>query len=173
MPRIAGDGASTSMLKPPAASIDDARYDALLGLYQLPVFDAAGEKTTVPVKRRAAKRKTAVAAPSPSSGGRSRQAQAQTHLLAGPSSRQRIVPPAKGYMGAIYAEPSGGMRIDVVKYPEETLAFTTQRIGLSELVAESVREPLAEKPATQLPAVSTLLARAASRPRMTATSRSG
>ena len=153
MPRIAGDGASTSMLKPPVASIDDARYDALLGLYELPVFDAAGEKTTVPVKRRAAKRKTAVQH-EPFEWWPLTQAQAQT-IYSWTVLKAGIVPPAKGYMGAIYAEPSGGMRIDVVKYPEETLAFTTQRIGLSELVAESVREPLAEKPATQLPAVST------------------
>ncbi len=153
LPRIAGDGGSTPLRKPPAVSVDDQRYDRFLGLYELPVYQVAGEKANVLVKRRAGKRRGPVQH-EPFEWWPLTQAQAQT-VYSWTAEKAGIVPPAKGYMGAIYAEPSGGMRIDVVKYPEATLAFTTRGISLSELVAESVREPLAEKPATQLPAVST------------------
>jgi hypothetical protein len=150
IPRVAGaDG--TELLRPPTTRIDDDRYDPLLGLYALPVYNAGGANANVLVERRAARR-VSPAPHVPVEWWPLTMEQAQLAYL-WEAGHAGIEFPQSGYEGAIYAEVGGGIRIDLVKYPEMTW-FSLTRFSLSEFVKDPASGKLIDKPAAQLPAVS-------------------
>lgn len=154
LPRPAGEGASTPLQGAPAVPIDDPRYDPFFGLYELPVYDAAGKKTKVPVRRPAAKDHPGFTDPIfqwyPLT---SREALA-VYLRAAQGANQ---PPAQGYQGAIYLDRQRGMTIDVVEYPSGEHVFRASGLRLVELVDDGVSRDMVLTPVKTLPPVSRYL----------------
>jgi hypothetical protein len=156
LPRQAGQGASTPLMKPAAVSVDDDRYDPFFALYDLPVYHAAGEEAKVAVKRRPAKDHPGFAAPIFEWYPMDEFEALDAYERAARGANQ---PPPHGYMGAIYADRRRGMTIDVVEYADGKgrHVFRASQLRLVDLIDDAVGPDMTLSPVNQLPTVSRYL----------------